>query len=424
MDFCSSRLNKISELIQQHFENLKEEFIPGKTKISIAGTTYGFAEANEAIDSLLSNWVTMGKKVKKFEINFARYIGSKYSVMVNSGASANLLALSILTNPKFSKRVKSGSEVLTPAITWATTISPIVNVNLIPSIIDVDLENFNLDVDKLRKSITKKTKVIMPVHLLGNPTNMKEIIDIAKEYNLFVIEDSCEAHGAEFNNKKVGSFGDISTFSFYLSHHISTMEGGMLLTKNEEIFELAKAMRTFGSVRDQKNKKQIAKKNPELDPRFLFDNLGYNIRPTEIQGAFGIHQIKKLEKFIKIRTKNANYWNKKLAKFSNYLLLHSERPNTRHAWFAYPITIRASSPFSRNQLVNFLEKKNIETRPIMAGDITQQPVMRLIKKKINKPLTNSKFIHSNSFFIGVHQGIDKVQRDYVVSVFEEFMKKL
>ena len=416
-------MNKISKLLQQHFENSREEFIPGKTKISIASPTYGFAEVNEALDSLLSTWVTMGKKVKKFENSFARYIGSKYSVMVNSGSSANLLALSILTNPKFSKRIKLGSEVLTPAVTWATTIFPIANVNLVPSFIDVDLENFNLDVDKLRKSITKKTKAIMPVHLLGNPANMKEIIDIAKEYDLFVIEDSCEAHGAEFNNKKIGSFGDISTFSFFLSHHISTIEGGMLLTKNEEIFELAKSMRIFGSIRDQKNKKQIAKKNPKLDPRFLFDSLGYNIRPTEIQGAFGIHQIKKLEKFIKIRTSNANFWNKKLAKFSNYLLLHSQRPNTRHAWFGYPITVRSPAPFSRDQLVNFLEKKNIETRPIMAGDITKQPAINLVKKKINRPLNNSKIIHSNSFFIGVHQGIGKIQRDYVVSVFEEFMKR-
>ena len=416
-------MNKISKLLQQHFENSREEFIPGKTKISIASPTYGFAEVNEALDSLLSTRVTMGTKVKKFENSFGRYIGSKYSVMVNSGSSANLLALSILTNPKFSKRIEAGSEVLTPAVTWATTLFPIVNVNLVPSIIDVCLEDFNLDVDKLRKSITKKTKAIMPVHLLGNPANMKEIIDIAKEYDLFVIEDSCEAHGAEFNNKKIGSFGDISTFSFFLSHHISTIEGGMLLTKNEEIFELAKSMRIFGSIRDQKNKKQIAKKNPELDPRFLFDSLGYNIRPTEIQGAFGIHQIKKLEKFIKIRTSNANFWNKKLAKFSNYLLLHSQRPNTRHAWFGYPITVRSPAPFSRDQLVNFLEKKNIETRPIMAGDITKQPAINLVKKKINRPLNNSKIIHSNSFFIGVHQGIGKIQRDYVVSVFEEFMSR-
>ena len=416
-------MNKISRLLQQHFENSREEFIPGKTKISIASPTYGFAEVNEALDSLLSTWVTMGKKVKKFENSFARYIDSKYSVMVNSGSSANLLALSILTNPKFSKRIEAGSEVLTPAVTWATTLFPIVNVNLVPSIIDVGLEDFNLDVDKLRKSITKKTKAIMPVHLLGNPANMKEIIDIAKEYDLFVIEDSCEAHGAEFNNKKIGSFGDISTFSFFLSHHISTIEGGMLLTKNEEIFELAKSMRIFGSIRDQKNKKQIAKNNPELDPRFLFDSLGYNIRPTEIQGAFGIHQIKKLEKFIKIRTSNANFWNKKLAKFSNYLLLHSQRPNTRHAWFGYPITVRSPAPFSRDQLVNFLEKKNIETRPIMAGDITKHPALNLVKKKINRPLNNSKIIHSNSFFIGVHQGIGKIQRDYVVSVFEEFMSR-
>ena len=405
---------------------------PVRTKLWLDNITTGNEEKMAAMRVFDSGYLSLfegshtsdlpfsfkgGSEVQALEEEWCDYYNVKYSVSMNSATSGLFASIGALG-------IGYGDEVIvSPYTMTACAMAPMI-YGAIPVFADVELETGCLDPNSIEQNVSERTRAILVIHQFGIPANMERIMAIAKKHNLFVIEDSCEAHGAEFNNKKVGSFGDISTFSFYLSHHISTMEGGMLLTKNEEIFELAKAMRTFGSVRDQKNKKQIAKKNPELDPRFLFDNLGYNIRPTEIQGAFGIHQIKKLEKFIKIRTKNANYWNKKLAKFSNYLLLHSERPNTRHAWFAYPITIRASSPFSRNQLVNFLEKKNIETRPIMAGDITQQPVIRLIKKKINKPLTNSKFIHSNSFFIGVHQGIDRVQCDYVVSVFEEFMKKL
>ena len=419
----SKTMRKISNHVKNHFSSITDEFIPGKTRIGLISPTFGAEEVNESIESLLSTWVTMGKKVRKFEEMFSKYIGMRNAIMLNSGSSANLLALSILTNPKFKRRIPAGSEIITPAVTWVTTVYPIANVNLLPTLVDVELDTFNIDLDILRKSITKKTRAIMPVHLLGNPANIKEIMDIAKEHNLWVIEDTCESYGAEYNGKKVGSFGDISTFSFFLSHHITTIEGGMLLTNNEEISEMAKSMRAFGWIRDMKEKNTISKKHPDLDSRFLFANIGYNFRPTEIQGAFGIHQIKKLEKFIRIRKRNAEYWNKKLRKYSNYLLLHQEKEKTRHVWFAYPITIKPEAPFTKKELVTHLEKNLIETRPIEASDITEQPAINLFKNRIIKPLKNSKIIHKNSFFIGNHHGIGKEAREYVVNVIEAFIEK-
>jgi len=417
------------DIVNPIYDNVKKyfalqptaEFIPGKTKISLQVPSFGADEVNEAIDSLLSTWLTMGKKVKRFEELFAGYIGTKYAVMLNSGSSANLLALSVLTNPKFSGKIPLGSEVITPAVTWVTTVYPISNVNLVPTLVDIELDSLNIDVDGIRKAITDKTRAIMPVHLLGNPAKMDEIMEIASKYDLYVIEDTCEAHGAEINEKKAGSFGDISTFSFFLSHHITTIEGGMLLTDSEEIYEMAKAMRAFGWIRDLRNKDDIAKSFPGLDDRFLFINMGYNFRPTEIQGAFGIHQIAKLDKFIRIRRENAEYWNKRLSVFSDYLITHSERRGTKHSSFAYPITVKPNPHFSRKDLVQYLEKNMIETRPIEASDITEQPVIDIFKNKISGKLTNSKYIHKNSFFIGNHQGIGKKEREYVADIVEVFI---
>lgn len=414
--------HSITQGIRTYFESQKNDFVRGKSRISLQVPAFGADEVIEALDSLLSTWVTMGKKVAEFELLFAEYIGTKYAVMLNSGSSANLIALSVLTNSRFSNCIPSGSEVITPAVTWVTTVYPISNVQLVPTLVDVD-ETFNIDVNSLKKAISAKTRAIMPVHLLGNPANMKELMEFASKHDLYVIEDTCESHGAKFGEKKVGSFGDISTFSFFLSHHITTIEGGMLLTDNEEIYEMAKAMRAFGWIRDLKDKDSIAKKHPDLDRRFLFVNMGYNFRPTEIQGAFGIHQIKKLEKFIEIRRENAEYWNKRLGRYSEYLILQKEQKNTRHVWFAYPITVSTKAPFTKKELTEYLEKNLIETRPIEASDITEQPVIDLFKHRIIGPLRNSKFIHRNSFFIGNHQGIGKAEREYVADVIEEFVLK-
>ena len=366
----------------------------------------------------------MDKKVKKFEEKFAKYIGIKHEIMVNSGSSANLLALSILSNDTMQKKkIKAGDEIITPALTWATTVYPIANIGAKPVFVDVDLDTRNINTEKIESAITKKTKAIMPVHLLGYPCNMEKIMQIAKKHDLYVIEDACEAPGTEYFGKKVGSFGDLASFSFFASHHITTMEGGMLVTNNTEFYELGKSLRAFGWIRDIKNKAQYIKKNPKIDPRFLFINIGYNMRPTEIQGAFGIHQIKKLDGLIKIRIKIAKYWNNELKPYSEYFILPLESKRIRNTYMAYPITVKKNKYFTKNDLVQHLEKNKIETRPVMAGDITQQPVIKYIKHRNVGSLINSQYITNNSFLIGIHQNINKQMEEFVINTIIKFVNK-
>jgi CDP-4-dehydro-6-deoxyglucose reductase, E1 len=396
------------------------EFVPYKTKIPLMCQPYGNEEILEIIDSLLSGKVTMGEKVAKFERMFADYIGVKYAVMVNSGSSANLLALTALSNMH---KINPGDEIITPAITWATTVFPIYNIGAIPVLVDVDIDTFNISIEAIRKAITKKTVAIMLVHLLGNPCYMDKINEIAKEYNLYVIEDACESHGAEINRQKTGSFGDISTFSFYYSHHITTIEGGMILTNDFALAELVKSLRAFGWIRELKNKQSIHEQYPELDSRFTFIIPGYCFRPTELQGAMGIHQIKKLDGFVEIRRKNAAFWFETLQKYDKYFLLQQERINTKHVWFSYPITVKEGAPFSCKELVSFLENANVETRPIMTGNMAEQPAMKLINYQILGSLKNSEYVSKNSFFFGNHQNIGLVEREAIVSYIDKFMEK-
>jgi CDP-6-deoxy-D-xylo-4-hexulose-3-dehydrase len=413
----------INELVWQYFARRKKApFVPGKTKIPLIIPFYGAEEVNEAIDSLLTTRVTMGEKVKQFERLFADYIGVKHAVMVNSGSSANLLALSILTNPGINNPIQPGDEIITPAVTWSTTVFPIINCGVVPVLVDINKDTFNISLDGLKKAVTGRTRAIMPVHLLGNPCQMDGLMQIAREHNLYVIEDACEAHGAEFKGKKVGSFGDMAAFSFFFSHHISTIEGGMLLTNNEQYAELARSLRVFGWIRDLKDKDKIAKKYAEIDPQFLFINIGYNFRPMELHGGFGIHQIKKLEGFINVRRENAQFWHDKLQKYEKYFTVYEERPDTRHVWFGYPVIVHPKAGFTRQELVAFLEKKGVETRPIMAGNIAGQPAMKQAHYRKAGTLPNARFINRNAFFFGNHQGIGKKEREAIVSYFDEFMK--
>ena len=409
---------------KNYFEKIKrQKFVPGKSDIPLAEPPYDWKEVCEALDSLLSMKTTMGNKVNKFEKLFAEYIGVKYAIMVNSGSSANLLALSILSNPSLgSNRLKNGDEVITPAVTWATTVYPISNVGAIPVFVDVNLNTFDIDVEKIEAAISSKTKAIMPVHLLGNPCQMTKIKKIAKKHNLWIIEDACEAHGAEHQGKKVGSFGNLASFSFFLSHHITTMEGGMLVTNDEDLFELGKSIRAFGWTRDISNKNNIEKKFSNIDSRFLFLNMGYNFRPTELQGAFGMHQIKKLESIIKIKIENSEYWNKKLKPFSKFLILPISRNSDKVSHLFYPITIIENDFFTKNDLVRHLEKNHIETRPIMSGNFVKQPVIKSIQHKTKDNLENATYIMKNSFGIGNHQGIDKVRRKFVADTIINFLQ--
>jgi len=417
----SQTLDQIRPYIRKHFQLAGTKFIPGKTKIPLTVPTYGSEEVEEAVDSLLSTWVTMGSKVKKFEETFAKYNGSKRAVMVNSGSSANLLALSVLTNPRLSDHIERGSEIITPAVTWATTVYPIANVGCTPVLVDVGPQTFNINPEEVEKAINSKTQGIVPVHLLGGPCEIEGIKRIAEDHDLFMIEDACESTGAEIQRKKVGSFGDIGTFSFFISHHISTIEGGMIVTDDDELYENLKAMRAFGWVRDLQDKEKYASANKGIDPRFLFVTSGYNFRPTEIQGAFGIHQIKKLDGFIDLRRKNAAYWTKKLSLYSDLLILPQEQPGTKHVYFGYPLTVRPDAPFTKEQLVDHLETKLVETRPVMAGNMAEQPVMKNLPHRVSGNLTNSKMIMRQSFFFGNHTGIGEEEREYIADAIIDFV---
>src|SRR5207302_924548 len=261
----SQTLDRIRPYLRKHLQQSKAEFVPGKTRIPLTVTYYGSEEVEEAVDSLLSTWVTMGAKVKKFEEAFAQYNGSKHAVMVNSGSSANLLALSVLTNPILPDHIERGSEVITPAVTWATTVYPIANVGCTPVLVDVDPRTFNILPEEIKKAVTPRTRAVVPVHLLGGPCELEEIERLAEEHDLFLIEDACESTGAEIQGRKVGSFGDMGTFSFFISHHISTVEGGIVVTNDDALYEYLKAMRAFGWVRDLRDKATYSAANKEID---------------------------------------------------------------------------------------------------------------------------------------------------------------
>ena len=417
-------LDEINSLIKKYFDDQKEEeFIPGKTKIPLAIPQFGSDEVIESVESLLSTWVTMGKKVRSFESQFKDYVGQKGALMVNSGSSANLLALSALSSPNFDNRIKPGDEVICPAVTWPTSVYPILNVGAKPVLVDVDLNTLNVSPETIEDAITPRTKAIMAVHLMGNPCQTDKIKQIADKREINLIEDCCEAHGAKIGNKSVGSFGICSTFSFFLSHHITTIEGGIVLTNNNAILDIATAQRAHGWIREMRNADEIAKEFPDVDKRFLFYETGFNLRPTEIQGAFGIHQIKKLDEFVKIRRNIAKEWNKSLNEFKDYLILPEEIDGTTHSYFAYPITVKENAPFSRKEITEFLESKLIETRPIAGGNLTEQPSAKLYDHRVNGDLSNSKTIMKNSFFIGIHTGIKKQQQEFVKDTFNEFISE-
>lgn len=410
-------LEEIRPIVEEHFEEKGEEFVPGESPIRLSEPTFGSEEVTESIDSLLSTWVTMGDKVERFEEMWADYVETKYSVMVNSGSSANLLALKALEG----SRIPKGSEVILPAVAWSTSVFPILDIGAKPVFVDVDRETYTIDTEAIKEAITEDTSAILPVHLLGNPAEIDVIMELADDHDLAVIEDSCEAHGAEYRGQKVGSFGDLSTFSFFFSHHISTIEGGTVMINSPELLDDVRMRRAHGWVRETENKERYTDENPDIDDRFLFAKHGYNLRPTDIQGGFGIHQVKKLDSFINSRRENAEYLTNRLEEFSDIFHLLEERDHTRGSWFAYPLLLRPDAPFSREKLQNHLEAHKIETRPILAGDLTKQPVIDDIPHRISGSLSSSGYIHEQGLFIGNHHGLTHEMLDYISEVIQKLV---
>ena len=424
-------LEKIREIIKVYLKETEEDFDKRKIKIPLMIPSYDDKEIMQVIDSLLKKQITLNlksnTKVSQFEENWANYIDTKEGIMFNSGSSANLIALKILTNPSIKDYIKPGSEIITPALTWTTTVAPIWCAGCKPVFIDVDLDTFTIKTDEIEKAITDKTRAIMPVHLLGYPCDMEKIMEIAKKHNLFVIEDCCEAHGAEINGKKVGSFGDLSTFSFFFSHHLTTMEGGIILTNNEEYAEIARTMRSQGIMRNAKNEEFEKKyldneKYKDIDKKYLFINLGYNLRPTEINGGFGLEQFKKFNSFLEAREENGEFFLKNFEKFSDYISLPKIKEGIKHAWFSFPIFVKKNAPFSRKDFEKFLNEKGMETRQIMSGNITKQPAFELFESATSN-LKNTELIHKNAFFFGNYPKIKEKEKAYILNCFEEFFSR-
>jgi len=363
---------------------------------------YRKSDINEALKVLKSRRLTIGPITDKFQNSFTKKLGSNFSLMVNSGSSANLLALQCLINPYRKKRLKPGDEVLIPSLCWSTSLWPIIQSGLKPKFVDIDLDSLNINLNDLKKKISKKTKAILIVHVLGNCVDMSELMRIVKKHNLILIEDTCESLGTKYKNKYLGTFGDFSSFSFYSSHQISSGEGGMICCKNNDDHEIIKSLRAHGWSRGLKNEKKIAAANKHLDSRFIFYNSGFNLRSTDIAASIGLNQFKDIDQFIKKRSINRDkilkIFKKKI-KMMKYLSFIDANNHVKASWFGIPILL--SKKINRNKFLNKIEKLGVETRPIISGNFLKQPSIKKYKLNKKSNFKNSDIVNNHGFFIGL-----------------------
>jgi len=383
-------------------------------KYPLSDDTWG-PEELEAINKVIeSRRFTMGEKTRQFEEYFASYFGAKYAVMVNSGSSANLIAIAALI---YSGRLNKGDEVIVPAVSWSTTYFPLFQYGLKLIFVDIDINTLNIDINQIEEAITPKTKAIFAVNLLGNPNDYDEIGKICNKYNLILVEDNCEAMGAKYKNKYTGTFGLIGTFSTFYSHHICTMEGGIAITDDEELYHYMLSLRAHGWTRDIPHSSKIYQKSSsEFYESYNFILPGYNFRPLEMEAAVGIEQLKKLEKFIKIRRQNAECFKALGSKMNNIMI---QREVGQSSWFGFSIVLTNELTGKRDKIITELENNGIEVRPIVAGNITKNDTVKYFDYKIAGTLSNAEYIHSNGFFIG-NNTLDITQEiEYAINLMDK-----
>ncbi len=391
----------------------------GKIIYPLLSDAFNKKDIQCGVNVIKSKYITMSKVTRRFEKKFAKKVGSKFALMTNSGSSANLLAVSAIVNPMFKKHLKAGDEVLIPSVCWSTSLWPIIQNNLKPVFVDVEMNTFNISIDHLLKKITKKTKAIMCVHILGTSANMSKIKKISKLHNLLIIEDTCESLGAKFNNKCLGTFGEFGTYSFYYSHQITSGEGGMIVCNDKSNYNIVKSLRSHGWSRDIVIDKKIKKKFKKLDDRFLFINSGYNLRPTDIQAAIAENQLKRLNNFMIIRNSNRELIINKIKsnkKWSNQFNFVNVNNQIKPSWFGLPIIVNNKFKNKKKKFLNFLTKKGIENRPILSGNFLNQPSIELYKLKTKKDnFINAQKVEDLGFFIGLHTTkLSNKLADYIV----------
>ena len=419
-----------------HFKNINgasSSFIPGKSYIPYSGRVYDEKEMISLVDSALDFWLTAGRYAKQFEEELANFLGVKNCLLTNSGSSANLLAISALTSRKLGKkRLNPGDEVITTACGFPTTVNPIIQNNLIPVFIDVDLGTYNIQTDIIEEAVTEKTKAIFISHTLGNPAELDKIMEIVKKYDLWFIEDNCDALGSKYKGKYTGTFGHISTCSFYPAHHITMGEGGAVLTNDPLLKRIIASFRDWGrdcwcepgcdNTCGKRFGWQLGKLPFGYDHKYIYSHVGYNLKVTDMQAAIGVEQLKKLLGFIEKRKENFRMLYDRLRKYEKWFILPEASEDSEPSWFGFPLLVKGDAPFTRDVIVNYLEENKIATRMLFGGNLTKQPAYENVKYKIIDSLKNTDLVMNNLFWIGVYPGLTEEKLDYVVKAIDRFFE--
>ncbi|MBI5680690.1 MAG: lipopolysaccharide biosynthesis protein RfbH [Methanobacterium sp.] len=423
--------NNITEIHKIRKQN--EEFIPGETPVQYAGRIYDEKEIISLLNSSIDFWLTAGEYAQQFEEELAKFIGVKHCLLTNSGSSANLLAISALTSPKLGKKqLKLGDEVITTACGFPTTLNPIIQNNLIPVFVDVEIGTYNINVNKIEESISDKTKAIFIPHTLGNPFDIDKIVELVEKYDLWLIEDNCDALGSKYNGKFTGNFGHIATCSFYPAHHITMGEGGALLTDDPLLKDIILSFRDWGRDCwcepgcDDTCGRRFAWQMGDLpygyDHKYIYSHIGYNLKVTDMQAAIGVEQLKKLPEFIKARKQNFETLYNALKAYEKYLILPEKYQNADPSWFGFPIIVKKEAPFNRDDFVSSLEGNKIATRMLFGGNLIRQPAYKDINYRLDGSLENTDLVMNNLFWIGVYPGITEKKMDYIIKMIKEFFK--
>jgi len=401
------------------------EFTPDETHVPVSGKLIGKEEIQFAVDACLDGWFTTGRFAEQFEKEFAKYMNQRFCLLTNSGSSANLLALSALTSLQLGERqLKPGDEVITIAAGFPTTINPIIQNGMVPVFVDVNLDDFGINVEQMERAWSPKVKAVMLAHTLGNPFNLKKVTDFVQKHNLWFIEDCCDAVGSKYNNKMVGTFGDIATTSFYPAHHITMGEGGAVLTNNPKLKKIVESFRDWGRDcwcapgKDNTCGKRFDWQKGNLphgfDHKYIYSHIGYNLKLTDMQAAIGIAQLKKLGKFIKQRKENFQFLHENLQSLKTYLSLPISSENTTPSWFGFPIMVKEKSPVNRNEIVRKLKEKNIGTRLLFGGNLLKQPAYKKLLAREKKSFPNTDIVMNNVFWIGVQPSLTKKMLNHII----------
>ena len=430
----SSKL--VKDLVSTAMDELHPtiSFAPGVTPVPVTGKVFGKEELSAAVEASLDFWLTSGPYTEKFESRFAKTVGMRHAFMVNSGSSANLIALTTLTSPKLGERaLRPGDEVLTVAAGFPTTVTPILQNSLVPVYVDVDLETYVANDEALENAIGPKTKAILMAHTLGNPFNLDLVQKLAKKHNLWLIEDSCDALGGTYKGQNLGTFGDLSTFSFYPAHHITTGEGGAVLIKKVAHKTIVESFRDWG--RDcwcapgcdntclKRYEWQLGELPEGYDHKYTYSHLGYNLKSGDIQAAIGLAQLDRLESFVEIRRRNWKYLSENLAELENQIILPRALEESDPSWFGFAITVRKNAGKSRNDIVKELNERKIATRLLFGGNLLRQPAFANTPRRVVGELTNTDIVMNDTFWIGVWPGLTLEMLDYVIKTLREILAR-